>query len=485
MQIRRLFFVETGTYEDQMLRPYDTSLNQRTLIQLQEATRGGLNIAASSVAGIAGQIIAPTATPQGMATIQNGWQQSRMRFLMEVVDMDGYGGESVQYLSGYTNHVGVSLQSQALDPNMELFFNNSIQTKRVLYASPTGNVMQQRVTDAAHVLTGYYNPSYGNLHSATHSMRPQDVFSAVGASTLAGYGAELIDTRTAFAQGKLKKSVRANTSAPSYLARLLNTHNAEMATTEESDNLDEVMGRAAGAVQEPMLSTDLFLHEMMLRSRLTQGGYVTFGELMALQPGLDQMAEVFVANSAQAKAQNHWAGQTEHWGGATNETLAATILSHAVPGIMMDLMFTKISFHATNRNIGNQMTVALTGAKSFTEGLDLTRHLQSFVHRLQSEVLFDLSRGGALDFEIRGEFDVMGDTKISISMQGQPFIDYTTPSWGDALFAPVLTNDQFGLQKLATDVITLAENMQTDYSPMQTYGAPTHMETRNGPDFSL
>jgi hypothetical protein len=485
LQIRRLFFVETGSYEDQMLRPYETNLNTRTLNQLQEATQGGRNLTSSNVAGIAGQIIRPSAMAQGIAPIAQGWGDRRLRFLLEVVEPDGFGGESVQYLTGFTSHVGVSMQSQQLDPNMELFFNTSIQTRRVPYMSPTGNIMQQRVNDASHILTGVYNPSYGHLQQATHSMRPQDVFAAVGASTLMQYGGDIVDTRTAFSQGRLKKSLRGNSAAPSYLSRLLTTHSAVMATSEESDNLDDMMGQAAGAVQEPLVSKDTLLHVLSMRSRLSQGGCVTYRELCQLQPDLDRIAEVFVARSIQAQAQNHQRGQSEHWQGSTHETMMATILAHAVPAVMMDLMITKVGFKATNRTLNGQTEVLFTGVMTFAEGIDMTPFLQNFEHRLRAEVLSDISHGGIVDYDLEAKFDIVGDTVISISVGGQPHITYTTPSFADSLFVPVLTNDQFGLQKLATDVTTLAENLQVDHSARNTYSPSVLLENTHGTTFAL
>ncbi len=472
MQIRRLFMVETGSYEDMMLRPYDTSnMNTKHLLQLQEVTQGGRNLAAPTLAGIAGQIVRPASQPQGMAQIPNGWGERRLRFLMEVVEPDGFGGEQVQYLTGFTNYVGVvnNFSQMHLDPNMELYFNTSITTRRVPYQTPMGLSMEQRITDASHILTGHYNPSPGHLNHTTHTMRPQDVFDAVGASTLTQFGADVIDTRTTFASSKLKKSIRANTSAPTYLSRLLTTHQNVMMGADTSDDLGKIMAEASGVVREPGITTDPFLNELILRTKLAHGGSITYGELCRLQPGLDDIVHVVLATGINA-AHNHQRGLAEGWQGNTHETIMANILIHAVPALMMDLMITKVGFTATNRTQDGQTEVLLTGVRTFTENVDMEPYLNRFIMRLKAEVLNDLSMNGLIDYYIQATFDAMGETVIDISVGGQPSIRYVSPSFADALFVPVVTNDQFVLNKLANDISTLAENLQVDHSPARTFG---------------
>lgn len=481
MQIRRLLFLETGTYNDMMLRPYQTSLHQKDILQLQEATRGGQNLSASNLAGLAGQIVRPATNPTGTAQIANGWRQGRFAFMLEVFIPDNFGGARVQYLTGYTDHAEIS-HGGHLDPNMQLFFNNSIQCRQVMYQSPGGNVLQQRVNDASHVLVGSYAPSIGSVQNTTHTMRPADVFDAVGASTLAQFG-DVVDVRTTFAQGTLKKSLRENASAPTYLSRLLTTHRDVMAgANEDVDTLPNLMGEAAGSVKEPTVLGDAFLNYLQVETSLVTGGSVTYGALCRVQPNLDQIADVVLARGPHLVQGPHQAGQSEHWQGTTHETIMSTILSHAVPALMMELMVTKVAFRATNRTLNGQVEVMFAEVKSFAENLDMSPYLQAFDNRLRSQVLADLSHGGMIDYDISCRFDVLGETRIEIAVAGNPPVYYVVPSFADALFVPVLTNQYQNLQVLAGDISTLTDNISVNHSAHATFGghSPFSTEYNNG-----
>ena len=77
MRITKLMMVETGTYNDQFFRPYRTNMDMGVLASFQEATHAMPRITPTSIAGIASQIMAPTAEPQGNVNIVNGWDTRR------------------------------------------------------------------------------------------------------------------------------------------------------------------------------------------------------------------------------------------------------------------------------------------------------------------------------------------------------------------------------------------------------------------------
>lgn len=481
MQIRRLLFLETGSYNDQMLRPYETRVNQHDLRQMQEVTQNGARLTANALTGLAGKIMRPTAEAQGQAQIASGWGMRRFAFLLEVIDPDPFGGATVQYLTGYTNHAEISYSNQ-LDPNMELHFNNSISCRQTIYATPTGNVQQQRVIDTAHVMTGGYTPSWGSggMVQTAHTMRPMDVFDTVGASTLGSFN-DLIDTRPTYVNGALKKSKRANANAPTYLSNLLSTYRDTMITAEhETATLPNLMETAAAATQEPTITGDVFLNHLAAETRLVTGGMVTYRELCAIQPHLDSIAKVSRSRGPNLVEQPHERGQTEHWHGRGNETVMATILAHSVPAIMTELMFTRVSFKATNRTLNGQPEVLFQGLMSFAENLDMSQYAMALNQRLRLEILNDLSMRNIIDYDIVASFNLLGETRISISLQGGPMIEYCVPSFADALFVPIMTNDYSRLTTLAHDVTMLTDNLSVAHAPAHNLIHNPYAENNHG-----
>jgi len=138
-------------------------------------------------------------------------------------------------------------------------------------------------------------------------------------------------------------------------------------------------------------------------------------------------------------------GRNNSWGEATREVQLATILQQAVPGIMMDLALAGIVFKATNRTIGGQMFVevynwqdfpSLTGAQ-----IDMTDFIQTFKHRLLTEVLVDLSFSGQADFAVNMNVDLLGETIIELEWNGGEPHRLCVPSFADALLTPLVTGD--------------------------------------------
>jgi hypothetical protein len=110
---------------------------------------------------------------------------------------------------------------------------------------------------------------------------------------------------------------------------------------------------------------------------------------------------------------------------------------------------------------------------SFAQHIDMRPFMVSFNHRLEHEVLRDLSQNGMIDYYIEAHFDMVGQTVIKIAVGGNPLTEYTSASFADAMFVPVLTNTQNTLQNLAGDIMQIAESLNVDYSPRR-YSESSH-----------
>jgi hypothetical protein len=102
----------------------------------------------------------------------------------------------------------------------------------------------------------------------------------------------------------------------------------------------------------------------------------------------------------------------------------------------------------------------------------MSPYLAAFTERLKNEVLKGISNNNLITFDLTMQIDLVGETFIRISLNGQPHIDYMMPSFCDALAAPVLTQDGSDLYTMANDLTTLAENISAphDYNMVNTYG---------------
>lgn len=469
--IARALLVETGTYNDLTYRPYQTNYSMSSLMEFQEVTQGGRFITPDAIAGVSGKFLKPSGEPEKdsmgrpmIVGVDNGWGQSRFRFLLEVVTRNHWGGTR-QFVSGYTDHPGANMSGD-INPQMRLYINNVVTMRDVEEVTPTGRSVRSTVADASHILNGEYSPGFGHTGNTPLTMRPEDVFSKMSTLDMT----DVTDCRLNFAGG-VKKSRRSNGSAPNYVSKVLESY--RQAHEDDSQSPADMFGmldNARGKVVEPTLSGDSFLFTLKRETSFVEGTSVAWGELVGLHPELnrDDITIVQFA-TGQAGQQLHHQGQTEHFNGTTLETVACVALAHSVPSLMMDLMLLKIQFGATNRTLNGQYDVYVTGANSFTQGVDLTPYFNSFINRLKSEVLQGLSENNLIDFEFTMVADILGETRISISMNGGPVIDYAFPSFCDALFTPVVTHHDETINQLAFEIQNLASSIgvtHAEHAPM-------------------
>jgi hypothetical protein len=161
-------------------------------------------------------------------------------------------------------------------------------------------------------------------------------------------------------------------------------------------------------------------------------------------------------------------GGAQHWIGSDMETIASTILTQAVPAIMLELMLTKVSFAATNETLNGQFVVEMRDAASFSKNIDMSPYLQRFIDRLHTEVLSDISRNNQISFRLQMLSDILGDTYVTISIGGGPDTDFVLPSFCDALMSPVIGGSNKDLSMVAMDLEQIYSNGATQYTAQPT-----------------
>lgn len=473
MRVLSFILIESGTYGDQFHRPFTTVTDGRGGItrngvqRIAAATGNGANLTPAALAGTAGAVIRPDINANVPVVIDNGWDNTRFTFMLAVEHQEMAGSATIQYLTGYTDHKGISqLTSKPnFDPNMRLYFNNSITTRRIPVMTATGRGWEQRVVDADQLLMGSYSPSIRNLEHVQHSLRPMDLFTNLEVS-----GA--YDTRTTFFEG-IKKSKRSNGLAPTYLSRSLSAMKA--AVTDPTSNgvsHHEMMGSAAGNAAEGTLAHDEFFSLMQSRTAFGTDKSVTLKDLVSWDPNAmsDQVMHVTLRPKFQQARTSltegfHDRGNSESWQGRDNETLFATILSSAVPAIMADLMLVKVAFTATNRTVDGSWQIGIGGIRGFADGLDLSQHGQQFLTFLETRVLRDLTLNNLISVDLSCVIDLLYDSRMEISIDGAPHVAYCTPQFSDGLFSPVIAGNYSAVTSLANDIEALSENLMVDRSP--------------------
>jgi len=474
MRIRALMMADTGTYDQQWRRPYESVVSRDTHVMMQERIDRNGSILAGSLAGITNNVIQPQVQPEKMIVIPGGWDSHRFRFLMIVENLDQFGSRTLEMVTGYTDYRGIS-SSMALDPNMVFHINSILNLRHTRSNTPMGARDHYNVSESSHILV---QNDFGGLSSTVNDfrMRPADLFMTMDTTHLSEADmANTTDTRMLMTSSPVK-SRRSNGIATHSSAGIMDHYKSALTTESYGQSEDQILQAARASAIENLVSNDTFITAISNVRQQLMSPLFTWGDLCRLDPNVqsDEITTVVLMGSPR-EVQNttmNVAGQREGWGVATKETQLATILSQAVPAIMMDLAFAKIAVSSTNRTVGGQIATQISTWQDFPSlaqaQVDMRPNLQEFVKRLETEVLVDLSFNGQVDFAINVFADLLGETLIDIEFGGNEKHTFSVPSFSDALLVPLVTqNDRRGSQ-IASDFQDLFHNVLGD--------APSHLQ---------
>ncbi len=461
-QLIQMIMQETGSYNDLGYRPYVPNTQENTLSILQQATNGGDNTSAEAILGVAGQILRPAAQAVGTALIQNGWGTRRFRFLMRVALGNRFQamGSQEAVISGYSDYTGANPGTLSIDPNMRLYFNNVVLLNATNVTDPNIGVTQMiRMIDNAQIITGEHAPVVINSQLTSVgavSMRPEDVYQEMRSSFYTGQN--VINDSSTFSAG-IKRSNRANNNPAQYLSKILTAHASVMNTNNE-DDYHRALRAAQGMVRENPLSNNLFIHELQRETEIMRTGSVTWGELTHMNPHIDTVTRINFLKP-DAIAMSDYTANSARMLGASPECVTATIVANTIPGIMMDCMMVSAAFQVTNRTVTGDVVVQMAGAGSFVQNMDISNMVGRFKHEVALYVDRELTMGRARFIDMTVQANAIGDTSVSVSIDGCPAVPYVIPSFCDAVIAPVVTQGLDALKTLSMDINTLANNIST------------------------
>lgn len=489
MRIISLRIADTGTYDDQWSRPYQSVIGSdfRGVVDslVEQGVSSGRSITPGMFSNIAGEIIKPQAQPEGNQpiAIANGWQTNRFRWTM-LIEIQSAFSSAYQMLTGYTDFRGIGLNGD-LDPNMVFTISNSMMLSQSTRPSPSGNRTIFNVTEASHVLA--HNESSGmNVGNQKFRMRPTDVFSAMDMTHVADdlFSSGGMDTRTLVTQEAVKAS-RASEIPTNYVAGIMDSYNRALAAEKYGQDDQRIFETAIDNSRDPVMAKDSFIRAISNMRGTVGSNWFTWRELVTLDRNVenDQITKVAIMGSPRQYVNDKMAvrGDAMNWGTSTLHTQIATTLAQAVPAIMMSLGFASLRFFATNRTINKQFAVQTTGYKDFasslsTIALDMTEQLMMFQNRVALEVMPNVSQGSQLDMELEMEVNIVGETYIRLSAGSDPITyEYVVPSFMDAAFTPLMTTDIRRPTDIARDFHMLMDN-----TIGEKHHAPNYAQDQNG-----
>lgn len=463
LQVGRLLLQETGTYNTMYRRPYVSNPTRDTVNNVinRITDYGDGRITGSVLAGVTTDWIRPSAQTDGMIEIPNGWNERRIRFLLEVHVQFKTGAYMIYFLQGYTNYPGVTMAGN-IAPDMEFVINSIIGVSRSECMTPMGIQTRDIITESTQIMADQ-NWSLMNQDQAKYVMRPQDIFVGLqGIYMPSDYSvqsqSDFFDARATLRADPIQSS-RSNNLTSNYVAKIVDSYTTATDLQNYGQGHKDVISSARQQVMEQNPAENIVIRVLSDRRGMGLSNRFTFNDLLAMDANSANVTNFITLGTTQ-QAQIHQAGQTSFWEGADYTTQAATMLSQAVPALMMEMMISRINFRTTNQDFAGQVSTAIVDAKSLTS-IDMTRNYELFKARLENELLRDISMNGMLQFALEMSVDMYGETWINISLDGKAPEQFVTPSFCDNLFSPVVTMNKQGFNQIANDFDQLL-NQVTD-----------------------
>jgi hypothetical protein len=454
LKINKLFMFETGTYNTQYRRPYNTTLTGDVMSTIQEGVGGATTLNASAFSGVASRFLQPSSQPEATVPIANGWTERRMRFIMEVENTFDVGSTVTEMVQGYTTHTGVSTAG-AIDPRMEFYINSVTHIRTTRRNTPVGMQSVASIFDSSHILANNnFDGTFVGMND--QRLRPTDVLTTIGRTHLTNAGS-YTDLRVANTN-LATKSNRLNNSPVNYLATLVGSYQrADLALTDPTRTENDLLDHARKNANENLVAEDPFMVALSQARNTGIGNVFTYGDLKRIFADIEHVTHARYMD-ATAKAVSHNTGQTAEWGASDRLTTVATIMVNAVPALLMELGLSRIAFKTSNRQINSQVITAVYDAKTFCDG-DKSQALSAFIVNLENYILKDISFNNQTDFAIDMRADLLGETWLNISIDGLPPFDYVAPSFADSLLTPVITGNATLAMNIASDFENLNQEL--------------------------
>lgn len=458
--IARLVMQETGTYNPMFSRPFTTDMNggagEAIAARVGEFGLKGIQPVALGEAAL--NFMKPSATPGSEILIPYGWQERRIRFVMEIVVDYSTGTRMSYFLQGYTDFPGVS-QNGHVAPDMTFIINSLVGVSKTMMTTPYGIQAVDKVVESAQILVE-------NRHSPMAStpdrfmMRPQDVFIGMHSSYLRN--SYQVDDQSNFMDTRIQlrsepvKSNRNNNVSSNFIAKVVdaNAMGRELVGfgSDDADILTRSRGYAMGN-EKSLLENPVIRRLSELSGGMGVKNTFTFGDFERLDMNVRNVTDFITLGGAMqvgSVTPLHQTGQSEYWVGSDLVTQQATILSQSVPALMMELLISNVAFVSTNHTINCQMDTRIINAMTLTSA-DLRQNYDIFVRRLEMEILDPMCFSGQESYTLDMRTDMFGETWIYLSIGNTPPTQFVIPSFCDTLCSPVVTQDHNRFETLVHD----------------------------------
>lgn len=483
IEVRKLYLGLTRPQGNQHRRSYDVVLDGQGLGAIQEeVSRIGVNafdpLNISNLMSKGADFIRHSGTASGAVGIDNGWETERFRFTM-LVDVFRNGRFSkTEFVSGYTDYMGVSgmgmVSSVAVDRNMIFTINHitEAQVRSMDYAGrPIPLVSRSNGVVRNNAFTGM------NVNSNQLFMtRPSDILRAVdkvqlyngmaqaqsfGENTQVSY-MDMDSTLT----GSPRCSASANSLIPTFTSRTLRSLFDNSVGSFDPMNMDNTSSgmMASQRVEDNVFSASSFVHVMnrALGNGVATTAQFSYSDLLKMDPTIDDRADIFGRSTDGGPLSIPDGRDVYSLGSAETISVHATSIVQTTLALMSLSGVATIAYNANNHSGNTEMIIQAC------DGMDndgqLAHRLSLLRNRMILECFNIVTMGGEIPFEVDVFADAFNDVYIQIIWDGVRR-DYVVPAFASSSLAPVVTDDISRLVGIAEAIDTVVDTCRNIIHP--------------------
>lgn len=403
--------------------------------------------------------------------IPNGWNQSRLRFMLIVEQFINALYSQIFVIQGFTDYPGLTSNGQHLDPNLVFHFNSITEytvTKtqdpltgqiRLSYSNVNGyNLLQEKG------VTGQWVP--GGTGQKT-LIRPMDLHTANYNKHMANdnYVCQPINIGV-YNNHELETSTRLNNDKSSYFSKVLNTYNQAKDVNSIGDyNISyesSLYTSAERLAAEPELARNKFFSSL---SEYATGSYTgnkrafyTWSELLAVFPDLDYCKKVI----PEREIINYGsiAGDIMSLNSPNVLNALMTEFTNSLTSMMISSLLTEVIFSIQYTPGFPNPVIAITGAQTCLDNNSIPQFAETFKNRLVNITMPSTFGNFHEPFTLNVHADLFNDTIINFALlsdMNNPQT-YVFPTFADSLYSNVISTEQ-DKQTLANNVDELLEDM--------------------------
>lgn len=439
-------------YRNMYQRAYNVHATNNDIMNLEgimhdtPITDGSYGIAKTTVANTLANVVNLEAIPHNRAPvfIPNGWQTPRLRFILETED-EINGQIRVSIISGYTEYMDLSL-SDHIDPNMKFYINNISVMYKMLQADGTAIYRPSQHFNVMADLFG--NMQYEELDSYGNKLiRPKDIVEDMLTTTEFGNTyANVINTTGTITSSNVQTSSKINNNSVGYLTRTIDSYLTGKKLASISHSELDVLKEASAQVTEPNIYSIGFIKLLSNLTHTTNITSFTLNNLAALDPTVSTRVTLITQNTGYGYRDTNVLSNitdSEDILNPTVETMKVSELVFSVGSIMVENLFDKLAFSISNAT--GQLVVLPTTAASILQTYGVPANIiNGYINRAMAAISAllcpKLTDNGATQVELHYSSELMGETVVSISLNGQMPVVYRYPTFADSLFTPVVTN---------------------------------------------